>query len=561
MNKAEAIAEYSKCLISVAYYAQKYCTVFDQTSGGNFEFKVFPKQRDLLKHYAKNRFSIVLKPRQAGVSTTTALYCAHTILFAPEDSPQRILIIANKQETAHEFLSKVVSFIDSAPEWLTPYDKKENKVKYLKKNSGEIILPNGSGAKAKATSKDALRGYTPTILVMDEAAFIENGEELWTAALPALSTGGRAILLSTPNGFDSLYYPIYNSAKIGKSNFKIFEMRWFEDPRFNKDLVWKKGELLVTSRKSQDGKWDISHFDDLIIGGYQPYSTWFNDMCLEYQNDSRKIAQELQGDFLGSGDNVVPDEFITDQEKTNVKLPIRTEGFDGNVWIWEDPIAGHQYIISSDVSRGDSADYSTFSIYDAETNNQVVEYQGKIPPDVLGELLNEWGLKYDALCVVDITGGMGQATIIKLLDLKYPNIYYSSAKDNKVIKQQMWKYTKQNDLVPGFVIGNNRTLIIETLANAIRNGDIRIRSQRLINELRTFIYKNGRADHMKGYHDDLIFGLAMGLYVLQYSFKHLKRYNEQTKAMLNAWDVVGTDRVSVHGANVNNPQDYSWLFS
>ena len=217
--------------------------------------------------------------------------------------------------------------------------------------------------------------------------------------------------------------------------------------------------------------------------------------------------------------------------------------------------------MGADVSRGDSADFSTMVIFDVDSGHQVMEYQGKVAPDVLGEMINEWGLKYDAMVVVDVTGGMGQATIIKLLDLKYPNIYYSDPKNNKIVKERMYKYRKQGELIPGFIISTNRTLVVEALSLAIRDGAIAIRSTRLISELKTFIYNKGRPDHAPNKHDDIIMACAMALFVLQHSFKDLKRFKAQTVAMLNAWSNSSTPMPdSTQNSKINDVNDFSWLF-
>jgi hypothetical protein len=71
----------------------------------------------------------------------------------------------------------------------------------------------------------------------------------------------------------------------------------------------------------------------------------------------------------------------------------------------------------------------------------------------------------------------------------------------------------------------------------IRTNAIKIKSRRLLNEFKTFIFKNGRPDHMAGYNDDLIMALGMGLWVMETSFKKLKKLESQTKALLSAWQV------------------------
>jgi hypothetical protein len=123
--------------------------------------------------------------------------------------------------------------------------------------------------------------------------------------------------------------------------------------------------------------------------------------------------------FLGSGDNVIDDKYVKRQERDNVRPPIRKEWIDGNMWIWEDPIKDHQYILAADASSGSAADAAGICIFDYTTGNQVAEYQGKVAPDILGEMCAHYGGSYDAHVVVDITGGWGAATVLKLIDLGY----------------------------------------------------------------------------------------------------------------------------------------------
>lgn len=568
----DIVEEYVKCYSDIPYYAENYCIAFDQTQNGFVPLKVFPRQKDLLGHFVSNRFSIVLKPRQAGVSTIGALFCAHKILFAPKSSPQKILIVANKRETAGEFLKKIKGYIETAPEWLgVTYAEGSN-------NQNLFELTNGSGAKAVGTSGDALRGYTPTLLVLDEAAFIEGADELWTSAAASLSTGGSALFISTPNGQDPLYYKTYSEALKGKNEFSIFDMFWWQDPRFNKDLKFNKAvtitneetgkkEILtetVEARKLEDGTWDFDHVKYLISQKYEPTSGWFETMCLTYNGDERKIAQELKTVFSGSGDNVVKDEYIDIAEVTTC-LPIETGFFDNNLWVWEDPKEGDQYLLGSDISRGDADDYSTIEIWNMTTGEQAAEWEGKAPPDVVGEMINEIGRKYQAYVVVDITGGLGSSTVIKLIDLEYPWLHYSEKGGaGNPILNRVKNHIKDGDKIPGFLISKNRTLMISALEAAIRNGDITIKSKRIIDQLRTFVYLNGRPDHLKGYHDDLLIALAMVLFTFQYSFKNVQAYNEQTKAMMKAMMNVKTDRPTftekVHNPYNQNNDTHGWLF-
>ena len=212
-SKSQKLLEIAKCIKDPIYAIENYLETFDQTQKGYVRFKLFPKQKELISAYKNHRFNIVMKPRQAGVSTTTAAYIAVMTALADPNSPQRVLILANKQETAIEFLKKVKDFTAQIPTWMNVWGNSDSWYDPEKNSAKHYRLTNGSEVKAVATSLDALRGYTPTLLVMDEAAYIEGGEEVYSAAQPALSTGGGAILISTPNGMDALYYKTYVSAK------------------------------------------------------------------------------------------------------------------------------------------------------------------------------------------------------------------------------------------------------------------------------------------------------------------------------------------------------------
>jgi hypothetical protein len=256
-------------------------------------------------------------------------------------------------------------------------------------------------------------------------------------------------------------------------------------------------------------------------------------MCQTLNNDPKAIAQELDVSFLGSGGNVIAEEDIEYQEKFNVKEPLMTRGEE--IWIWELPKEGHQYLIPVDVSRGDSEDYSAFSVLDMTTMEQVMEYRGRIPPDKLGDLADEFGRLYGGYVIVDITGGMGVATVLRLLELKYPRLHYD-VQSGKVLDyhKTLSSFNKENK-TPGFTFNNVRTPMIAHLEFVIRERLFNVRSVRVTNEMKSFIYKNGRADHRDGQHDDCLMVIAMGLWIYEHSFKNLQKLESKSKAMLEAW--------------------------
>jgi hypothetical protein len=536
LTRQEIIKEYVKCLSSPIYAIETYLETFDKTQEGFVPFRLFPRQKEIIHAYDIHRFNLITKPRQAGVTTTTAAYLSIKVGFADEENPEAILIIANKQELAFEFLAKIKDFVSQLPRWVWGPEyygspKNESKSIFETESKKEIKLPNGSRVKAVATSKDALRGFTPTYLVMDEAAYIDNGAIVFGAALTALGTGGKATLISTPNGMDKLYYETYAQSKARKNNFNIIEMKWYEDLRYNKDLKWVKGDEMI-----DEIEFSFDSYNRMIIGGYKPTSSWYEEMCRGMNNDTRMIAQELDVSFIGSGGNVINEEIIEEQNKLNVHEPKYVSGAENEIWVWKEPEEGHQYIMGVDVSRGDGEDSSTIVILDFTTMEQVMEYQGKIQPDLLAQLVEEYGELYKAYTVVDITGGMGVSTVLKLLEFDYRRLHYDTP-NGKILstKQKQMDAHKKDNKVPGLQVSTMRLQMVSNLEEKIRNNLVKIRSARMISEMKTFVYKNGRPDHMDGYHDDLLMSMAMCLWVLEHSFKHLEKLEKQTKAILSSW--------------------------
>lgn len=498
MTKKEKIIEYGKCLQDPIYAIENYMETFDKTRQGFVQFKLFEQQKRIIRAYIKHRFNLVTKPRQAGVTTVTAAYFAYLLLFSDEKNPEKILILANRQEMAQEFLGKVKTFLDKMPDWL--WVKSPNQQRYTTESKKNIVLFNGSECKAVATSKGALRGFTPTFLVIDEAAHIDDGEEIFGASMTALNTGGNCALISTPNGLDPLYYRTYDGAKKGDNSFNIVELKWYKDPRYNAGLRWIQG-----GRSENEEEFTDESIDNRIGDGWKPTSFWYEESCRSMNNNKRMISQELDVSFVGSGGNVIAEEHIEYHNTHNVMDPIRKESIEQNVWVWAEPVEGHKYILSSDVSRGDGADSSTFTIIDFDTMEQVVEYQGKIPPDILAQLIYQYGMKYNAYVVVDITGGIGVSTVVKLLELGYPNLHYDKP-TRKILNDYQEDYykQKQGNKTPGFNVSNNRLFLVSTLEEYVRENRVIIRSARLTAEMKTFVYRNGRPDHMKGFHDDCL---------------------------------------------------------
>ena len=563
---AQISEEYIKCVSdkSRIYMIENFLKTFDMRKNREVPFKLFPRQKDLIQAFRDYTRNITLKPRQAGITTTAAAFIACEIALADKESPETVLIVGRDLKLSQNLLEKIEHFLLQLPRWfwgeeffsIDPKSDKNKKDIFAIHNKQRLELKNGCKVYAVSSGPNAARGISSVSwLIFDEAAFIENGLDVYAQAVATTSTGGKTIMISTPCGKDQLYYGIYNKALNGQNDYHITELRWYQDPRYNCFLKWQKFDedtkaLLAeyeepTLDKDGNIKYDPEHWAMMEREGYKPTSPWYVGMCNAFNNDPIKIAQELDVSFVGSSDNVVDPMYIEMQKTKNVREPdpeLHDKDFE-EVWIWKLPIEGHQYILSVDNSRGDSDDATALEIFDLDGIDddgmpcieQVLEYNGKLFGDVIGELANNYGRLYNnAFCVVESIGGYGDASLLKLMDLKYPNLYYDDDDLKTYMKQNRVPGNIKPEKMPGFHNGNNRFQMLSNFANMVRTDQFKIRSRRVIAELETWIWKNGKQDHMDGFHDDTITCLAMGLFVVQFSMKKEMRNKAMDASILRA---------------------------
>lgn len=573
--------EYIKCYSdkSRIYMIEHFLKTYDATRRKEVPYLLFPKQKEFCLNLSSGRDAIAVKSRQAGITTTSSAFLACEMALADPDSPITILAIGNTLDLAQQFVTKIREFLQQLPRWFfgdeywdaDPNSPKNKEKIFLVSNQKELKLSNGSRIVARSSGPDASRGVGGvTWLVFDEAAFIENGKDVYASAIATVSTGGHVIMISTPNGKDQLYYETYRQGKLGLNGYTIVEMHWYQDPRYNRFLEWTKkneetGELEIIKEPVLDKlgniEWNNEHWTDMLEKGYKPRSPWYVGMCKKFNNNPQKIAQELDVSFLGSDSTVIEPEFIEMQLNLNVKDPDPTlkDAVLEETWVWKPPYEGHRYIIGVDNSKGDSDDATAIEIIDIdgvdeETGEpiieQVLEYNGKLTGDIIGEIAFNYGKTYnDAFIVVEDIGGYGSATLLTLMNLKYENLYYddpSLKKYTSVTDATPLQATK--DGLPGFHSNSVRFQMLSYFANMVKTNQYKIRSRRVINELDTWIFKNGRMDHKDGCHDDTITCSAMALFVLEYSINRQVKAKNKDATMIRSMISVN----SSVGYNIGN---------
>ena len=476
-------SEYLKCAKDPVHFMKKYCYI-QHPQRGRIQFNLYPFQEKVLKLFRDNPYSIVLKSRQLGLSTLSAGYSLWLMIFHKD---KNILCIATKQETAKNMVTKVKFMFENLPSWLK-VDASEN-------NKLNLRLFNGSQIKATSASSDAGRSEAVSLLLIDEAAFIDNIGEIWASAQQTLATGGGCIALSTPYGTGNWFHQTWTRAEASENEFLPIKLPWYVHPE--RDQKWRDRQ-------------------DELLG------------------DPRMAAQECDCDFSTSGDIVFYPEYIEYYEKTFLKDPLERRGADQNLWVWETPDYTRNYMVVADVARGDGKDYSAFHVMDVENNVQVAEYKGQINTKDFGHILVGIATEYNEALLVIENANIGWATIQVAIDRNYSNLYYSPRGDSNNVNSYFDKYTDTSKMVAGFTMSTRtRPMVIGKFQEYIADKGVTFQSKRLLEEMRTFIWRNGRPEAQSGYNDDLVMAFGVAMYIRDTALKFRQRGIDITRNALN----------------------------
>jgi hypothetical protein len=241
---------------------------------------------------------------------------------------------------------------------------------------------------------------------------------------------------------------------------------------------------------------------------------------------------------LASGESVINPDDISRLEALVVEPKYKT-GFDRNLWIWEEFQPSESYILVADVARGDGKDFSVFNIVKLNTMEVVAEYQGKPSLEMFAGVLNNTGREYGDCMLVVENNNIGFNILEKLIETQYPNLYYSQKGSHEYVDPLVAE--TKSSAVPGFTTSmKTRPLIIAKLEEYIRNQLLKVYSVRLISEMRTFVWNNGRPEAMRGYNDDLMMSLAIACWVRDTAILTNSRSVEYSKACLDAMILTNT---------------------
>jgi hypothetical protein len=486
--------ELVKCSYDPAYFIKKYVYISHPIKG-TIPFNLYLFQEKTLEQFLKNKHKLILKSRQLGISTLTAAYALWLMVF---HSDKNILVVCTTQGTSKNMVTKVTFAFDNLPGWMKEFCCGPKK-KPLENNKTLLKLGTNSQIKAVSGAGDATRSEAVSLLIIDEAAFIDNMEEVWASAQSTISTGGESIILSTPNGSGNFFHKNWVKSETDTIPFFFpIKLPWQVHP--DRDQTWRDEQ-------------------DEVLG-------------------PRLAAQECDCDFSTSGETVIPPDIIKFYEETFMKDPVEKRGFDGNYWIWEMPDYSTNYMVIADVARGDGADYSTFHVIDIKECKQVAEYKGQLAPALFGDMLVSIGTEWnDALLIVE-NANIGWSTIERIIEREYKNLYYSVKDDIKLNGSLDMRDNSNSNSTAGFTTSvKTRPLLIAKLDEYMRQRALIIHSKRTIEEIKTFIYKNGRPEARSGYNDDLVMPLGIGMFVRDTAIRLNQVGLDLTKATLGGFRI------------------------
>ena len=513
---SEAIKqELFKCKQDPVYFMKKYYTIQHPTKG-RMTFNLYPFQEKTLKLLQRHDFTIINKSRQLGISTLTSGIALWMMLF---EQDKNILVIATTQATAKNMVTKVRFAYDNLPKWM--------QLPVMEHNRLSLRLKNGSQIKAVSAATDSARSEAVSLLVIDEAAFIENIEKIYTAAQQTLATGGRCIALSTPNGVGNWFHKTFTQAQLGENSFCPVSLPWTVHPE-------------------RDQNWRDQQTKDLGVRG---------------------AAQECDCDFSTSGNTVLEPDTLNYFQENFVKDPEERRGADKGYWIWNYPDPMKTYVVVADVARGDGADFSTFHVIDIDEVKQVAEYKGQPPTKEFAKMLVSVAIEWNSALLVIENASIGWDVVTTVVEQGYPNLYYSPKSEMVGTQMDLYvaRFDKGDGMVPGFTMNQRtRPLVIEKFRSFMEERTVIVQSQRLLDELRVFIWKAGvtstKAQALQGYNDDLTMAWATGLFLRDTAFRFRKTAVDLAYASLNSFSKTTNNGFQVYsGGGYNNyGQDNPW---
>ena len=454
------------------YFLENFFYIQHPTKG-KMLYSPFEYQSRLIDTYHNYRFSISMLPRQTGKSTSAAGFLLWYAMFV---SDATILVAAHKYLGAQEIMQRVRYAYESCPDHIRAGATSYNK--------GSIEFDNGSRIVSQTTTENTGRGMSITLLYADEFAFVRPtiAREFWTSISPTLSTGGKAIITSTPNSDEDQFAYLWkganktedefgNATELGINGFKAFRAFWNEHPE--RDQKWADEQRAALGEE--------------------------------------RFKREHQCEFIINDETLISPAKLIDLEPTE---PLYKTG---QVRWYHRPKKGSIYAVGLDPSLGTGGDHSAIQVFEANTAIQVAEWKNNrtdIPEQIriLAEIckhLNETVNDPNSIYYSVENNTIGEAALISIADYGEENIEGYFLSDSKH-KGGSGRFRK------GFNTSNKPKLAAcSKLKTMIESEKMQIYSRPLISELKTFVARGASYAAKPGEKDDLVMSAVLVVRMLQ----------------------------------------------
>lgn len=526
------IQEIKKCSEDVDYFKNNYVQFRTKSGIG------FPDHREYQEKFIHslnnaNEQYLVVFPRQAGKSATTAVWLTWLFLFKEQIN---IGICANRGSTATDFLANVKNIYTCLPIWL----QQGIKVWNVKRIEGE----NGTRILTDATSGDSFRGSTMNVVVVDETAYVAGTkwESFVDSVLPSQSSLAwkKTIFISTPNGLNHFYSMVKDSKK----------RKVIENVQESEIEEIKKKETVLDIVKNKYGTFDVqidkpSNDMELITVDWREVPRYdrkgnlidpetFKQQVIDRQG-LQYFLQAYACEFLGSSHTLISGDVLKEIESVKPIDRIFVQGTEEFVKIYEEPLENHKYILSVDPAK-DGRDYFALHMIDVTKFpfKQVASGRLQIDYLLMPNFLYDFANSYNtAFTIIENNEGAGQSIADTLKrDFEYENLYYDRT-GNKFKNY------------PGFrTTTKSRAQLLETLKLLIENKKLEICDADTILELQRFILVKKKFQAEEGFHDDLVMSLAIA-FCLFNDIQNFEDFKEVTKSIYSESETDFADYITI----------------
>jgi len=497
------VQEYSRCMKDPLYFIQNYIMIVSLDEG-LVPFKLYDFQKEMVGTFHNNRFTICKLPRQSGKSTTIIAYLLHYVLF---NASVNVAILANKAATARDLLGRLQLAYEHLPKWLQQG--------VMSWNKGSLELENGSKILASSTSASAVRGGSYNIIFLDEFAYVPSNvaEQFFSSVYPTISSGKttKVMIVSTPHGMN-MFYKLWNDAENERNTYVPIEVHWSEIP--GRDEKWKAETIKNTSE--------------------QQFNT------------------EFECEFLGSIDTLIK------AQKLRTMSYVAPIASNAGLDVFVKPQEGRTYVLTADVSRGTSNDYSAFLVFDvSEMPYRIVaKYRdNEIKPLLFPAKIYDVARAYNqAFVLIEVNDIGEQVATTMQFDLEYDNLIMASMRG------------RAGQILGGGFSGGRAQLGVRTtkavkrigcsnLKQMIEDDKLIIQDLQIISELSTFIVKGQSFEADSGCTDDLVACLFMFAWATdQTYFKELTDMDIRKTMMAEQQDMLEQD-MAPFGFVINGLED------